>query len=110
MNLNISFKQMDPSDSLKTFIEEKSDALKKYFRGNISASFNLTIEKQNKVVHCHVVGNNMDYFGQGDTGDFKASVDLALAKIEKQLRKHKEMVKNHLHRHAHRASKLEMNV
>jgi len=99
MNLNISFKHMDPSDSLKAFIEEKSETLKKYFHGRISITWNLSIEKQNRIAHCHLVGNNMDYFGEGMTEDFKASVDVALEKIEKQIRKHKEIVKNHLHNH-----------
>ncbi len=95
MNLNISFKHMDPSDDLKTFIQEKSETLKKYFQGKISITWNLTIEKLNRVAHCHVVGNHMDYFGEASTEDFKASIDLALEKIEKQVRKHKEIVKNH---------------
>ena len=95
MNLNISFKHMDASDALKALIEEKSASLQKYFSGKISATWNLTIEKQTRVAHCHVVGSNMDYFGHGDTEDFRASIDHAFDKIEKQIRKHKEIVKDH---------------
>ncbi len=95
MHLNISFKQIESSDSLKTFIEEKSATLKKYFSGNISINWNISVEKQNKIAHCHLVGNSMDYFGEGSTQDFRASVDVALDKIEKQIRKHKEKVTNH---------------
>jgi len=102
MNLNISFKNMDPSDSLKLFIEEKTEILRKYFKGRITVTWILTIEKQNRVAHCHLVGNHMDYFGEALTGDFKASIDTALDKIEKQVRKHKEIVKDHLHRNGHR--------
>ena len=46
----------------------------------------------------------MDFFGEASTEDFKASIDSALEKIEKQIRKHKEIVKDHLHRNGHRAS------
>lgn len=103
MNLNVSFKHMDPSDSLKTFIHEKSSTLTKYFQGKISVTWNLTIEKQNRVAHCRLVGNNMDYFGEGSTEDFKASIDQALEKIEKQIRKHKEIVKDHKNGNGHRS-------
>jgi putative sigma-54 modulation protein len=102
MNLNVSFKRMEPSASLRTFIQEKSETLKKYFQGNISVTWNLTIEKQSRVAHCHLVGNQMDYFGESGTEDFKASIEEALDKIERQIRKHKEIVKDRLHRNGHR--------
>ena len=95
MNLNISFKNMDSSDAMKEFIKEKSETLKKYFDGRISVTWTLSAEKQARIAHCHVVGNSMDYFGDESTDDFKASVDMALEKIEKQVRKHKEIIKNH---------------
>jgi putative sigma-54 modulation protein len=98
MELNISFKHMDTSDFLKTFIEGKSETFKKYFHGRISVTWTLTTEKQNCIAHCHVVGNNMDYFGEGIAEEFKAAIELTVDKIEKQLRKHKEIVKDHLHR------------
>ena len=86
---------MEPSESLKLFIEEKSLTLKKYFNGKISLTWNLSIERLERIAHCHLVGNNMDFFGEASTEDFKASIDQAADKIEKQLRKHKEIVKNH---------------
>src|SRR4051812_25700265 len=95
MNTTISFKQVDPSDALKQFIEGKSVSLEKYFNGKISITWIISSERQNRIAHCHLVGNQMDYFGEGITDDFKASVDLALEKIEKQLRKHKEIVTGH---------------
>lgn len=98
MNLSVSFKHMDPSDSLKKFIEEKSETLKKYFNGRITVGWNLSAEKQNRIAHCHVSGNHMDFFGEASTEDFKASIDMALEKVEKQIRKHKEIVKDHLHK------------
>ena len=104
MTLNISFKHMDASDALKAYTKEKTDKLEKYFRGRIAVTWNFTIEKQNRVAHCHLVGNNMDYFGEAATEDFYASVDMAVEKIEKQLRKHKEIVKDHLHKHASRVA------
>jgi putative sigma-54 modulation protein len=88
---------MEPSDFLKTFIQEKSETLKRYFHGKISATWSLSIEKQNRIAHCHIVGNHIDFFGEATTEDFKASIDLTLEKLEKQIRKHKEIVKDHLH-------------
>jgi putative sigma-54 modulation protein len=88
---------MDPSKNLRAYAKEKSEKLEKYFRGRINVTWNFSHEKQNCVVHCHLVGKNVDYFGEAVTGDFRASIDLALEKVEKQIRKHKEVVKDHLH-------------
>lgn len=97
MNIHVTFKNMNPSDSLKAFIEEQCQGFAKYFQGKISLNWVLSHEKQNHIVHCHLVGNHMDYFAEGNTQDFKASIDLVFDKLEKQVKKHKEIVKNHLH-------------
>jgi ribosomal subunit interface protein len=44
----------------------------------------------------------MDYFGQAETENLYSAVDAAIEKIERQLRKHKEIVRDHLHRNGHR--------
>jgi putative sigma-54 modulation protein len=104
MTLNVSFKHMDSSNALRTYASEKSERLAKYFRGKITVSWNFTIEKQYRVAHCHLVGNNMDYFAEAATEDFYASIDETIEKIERQLKKHKEIVKDHLHRNGRRAA------
>lgn len=104
MQLNISFKQMKASDHIKDYTEKKSEKLKKYFNGRIHVTWNFSVEKEQKIAHCHLLGNHMDYFGEAQTEDMEASIDRALEKIEKQIRKHKEIVKDHLHKGAHRGS------
>lgn len=93
MNISITFKHMNPNPLLKTLIEEKSIALKKYFNGKINVVWSLDAEKVNKVAHCHLLGNDMDYFGEATTKDLRTSVDLVLSKLEKQVKKHKEILK-----------------
>jgi putative sigma-54 modulation protein len=102
MNLHISFKHMDHHEGLKEFIETKSETFKKYFNGKITVNWNLSVEKINQIAHCHLLGDGMDYFAESTTTDFRTSVENALDKVEKQLRKHKEIVTDHLHRNGHR--------
>jgi len=97
VNLKTSFKHIEPTDALKKHIEEKSLKLNKYFKGRINVSWNITFEKQTAVAHCHLVGNSMDYFGEADAPNFFAAVDVVVDKIERQVRKHKEQVRDHLH-------------
>ena len=53
------------------------------------------MEKEERVAHCHLVGNNMNYFGEASTEDLRTSIDQALEKIEKQIKKHHDIVTSH---------------
>ena len=96
MNLQISFRHMESSPNLRSTIEEKCERFSKYFHGNFSMTWTLETDRHACVVHCHMVGNHMDYFAEARTEAFLDSIDQVVAKVEKQLRKHKEVVK-----HAH---------
>ncbi len=102
MKMSFSFKHMDSSKNLRAYAEEKAQRLSKYFHGNITLQWNFTQERVERIVHCHLLGREMDYFVEASTEDFIASIDLAIDKIEKQVRKHKEIVKDHLHKNAHK--------
>lgn len=104
MTLQISFQHIDATDALKAFIEKKSEKLAKYFNGRINVVWHLSVERQQQIAHCHLVGNHMDFYGDATTSDLYASIEQAVAKVERQIRKHKEVVKDHLHRHAHRSA------
>jgi len=102
MNLNMSFKQMDSSDAIKFYTREKCETLTRYFQGRVNVTWNFSVAKQLMVAHCHLSGNNMDYFAEAEAEDIHQSIDQALDKIERQIRKHKEVVKDHLHKNGHR--------
>jgi len=102
MNLNMSFKQMGPSDAIKFYTRERSTRLEKYFRGRINVSWNFSVTHEGHAAHCRLVGYHMDYFAEAVTEDLHASIDLVVERIERQVRKHKEIVKDHLHRNGHR--------
>ena len=78
MKLTVSFKHMETSDSLREYVTEKCEKLQKYFHGKISVHWTLSHEKLDKIAHCHLVGNSMDFFGEDTTGDFRASIENTL--------------------------------
>lgn len=106
MVLDISFKNLPSSWALENYTREKCQRLSKYFAENTSIhlTWNFNIDNLTKVAHCRFVGDTMDFFAEGATEDFLASVELALDRIERQIRRHKEIVKDHLHRGARRAA------
>jgi putative sigma-54 modulation protein len=95
MNLHINFKHIQPDELIKEFIQVKSESLTRYFEGKININWTLSAEKQNRIAHGHLLGNSMDYFGEGTSHDLKVSIGIAMEKIEKQVRKHKEIITSH---------------
>jgi putative sigma-54 modulation protein len=108
MTFRVSFKQMRSSETIRKYAQEKCEKLEKYFNGKISVTWSFSMEREDRLAHCHITGNNMNYFGEAGTEDLRASIDLAIDKIEKQLRKHKEIVKDHLHHRDHSGSSLKV--
>jgi putative sigma-54 modulation protein len=98
MTIKVSFKKMRTSKAITEYAQEKSDKFKKYFSGRISVTWNFSMERELRHAHCHITGNHMDYFGEAHSEDLRASIDMAVEKIERQIKKHKEVVKDNLHR------------
>jgi putative sigma-54 modulation protein len=102
MQIDMSFKHMDSSEAIKEYTRQKCETLKRYFQGRVHVVWNFSAENHQRIAHCHLTGNHMDFFGEANTDDLKGSIDLVIDKVEKQIRKHKEIVKDHLHRNGQR--------
>lgn len=95
MQIDYVFKSFDSGTEIKTFINDKTTKLKKYFNGKIHAKWTFTQEKIDYVSHLHIMGNNIDYFGEAKHENLLSSIEEAVERVEKQLKKHKEIVKEH---------------
>jgi putative sigma-54 modulation protein len=98
MNIHMAFRQMDATDALKTHINEKSEKLRKFLNGQVECMWTCFVDGDRHVAELHVQGPHIDHFAQARTPDLYQSIDEVVDKVEKQLRKHKEIVKDHLHR------------
>lgn len=95
MNVDVKFKHMDSSDSLRDYAVEKSAKLGKYLDGKTHLTWTFDKEHGEFVSHCHLIGSHLDLFGESRASDAFATVDVAVAKLEKQIRKHKEIITGH---------------
>jgi putative sigma-54 modulation protein len=98
MNINYTFKKMDATEALKARVKERTEKLQKFLGKVSECAWVFFVEADEHVAEMRVTGPHIDYFAQAKTSDMYASIDECVDKIEKQLRKHKEIVKDHLHR------------
>ena len=94
MEIQITFKHVDHSESLKNYAVEKSEKLNRYLHGKLHLVWTFDKEGGDFTAHVHVTGNHIDFFAESRANEAYATVDMVIAKIEKQIKKHKEIISN----------------
>ena len=96
MNVNVSYRHMESSPSLRDYAVHKLERIcEKYVRGQVDANVVMTAEPFGHVADFTVSVKNDTVKGKAQSYDMYSSIDLALEKIEKQLRRRKERVREH---------------
>jgi len=96
MNVNVSYRQMESSPSLRDYAVRKLERIcDKYVRGNAEAWIVMTAEPFGHVADFTVSVKQDTVKGKAQSHDMYSSIDLALEKIEKQLRRRKDRVRDH---------------
>ena len=95
MQLNITFRHLEATDALKEYAREKVDRVKKYLDRAGDAHVVLSLERH--LHHADITIHSGAFLlrGREKSEDMYASIDLAMDKIERQLRRYKEKLKNH---------------
>ena len=89
MNLNITGKDFELTDSIKSYITEKVGKLEKYFGSNFDAVATLKIEGNNQVAEIRVNIASETFKAATASKDLYASVDKDIEILEGQIRKSK---------------------
>ncbi len=95
MQLNITFRQFGSSDALKEYAKEKVERVNKYLDRAGEAHVVLSLERHLHHAEITIHSGSWVLRGREKSEDMYASIDLAMDKIESQLRKYKEKIKNH---------------
>ncbi|MDH4227465.1 MAG: ribosome-associated translation inhibitor RaiA [Deltaproteobacteria bacterium] len=96
MHVSVTFKHMDSSDALKAYAEEKSEKIAKYLVEPIEVHWFLSVEKKIRhIAEVTVIAKHCTVKATEKTDDMYAAIDTALDKVERQVKKHKEKVKDH---------------
>jgi len=97
MQLSVTFRHMDSTDALKEYARDKVERIRKYFPDPISAHVTLSTERgyqhaADVLIQLH---NGLTIKGHEATEDMYSSIDLVMAKIERQVRRYKEKLRSH---------------
>ena len=89
-------KKMAPSDSLRAYAEKKVSKIDRLFRTESEANVTFSTERGRFTAEITIKNNGTFFRAHETTSDMYASVDSAVATIERQIRKHKTRLEKRL--------------
>lgn len=96
MQFSVTFRHMESTDALKQYAEERMQKIKKYFPDPIACHVVLSTERHNHRVDVNLqLHNGLQVAGHEATDNMYSSIDLVVAKIERQVRRYKDKLRDH---------------
>lgn len=89
MNIKITGKELTATDSIKAYIEKKSERISKYFEVEPDVQVTIKSEGVHQVAEMKVYVNSNSYIAVTESKDLYASIDKDIDIIEGQIRKTK---------------------
>ena len=89
-------KKMNATDDLRAYAEKKIGKLDRFFRDESDAYVTFSIERGRHKVEVTIKNNGMFYRVTEVTNDMYASIDSAVAAVERQIRKNKTRLEKRL--------------
>jgi putative sigma-54 modulation protein len=93
MQKTVTFINLDSSEPLKTYAFEKLDRFDRLLQNSAMAAVVLTVEKFRHICEISISADGFTINAHEETGDMYSAIDMALDKIEKQIKKNKEKFK-----------------
>jgi len=93
MQINVTFRHTEPSPALKEYAEEKISRIKKYLEEPVEAHVVLKVEKFRHIVEATISANGQRINGVEETDDMYSSIDKVADKIERQVRRYKDKIR-----------------
>lgn len=93
MKIAIYGKNIEVTDALKRYVEEKVGKVEKYFNDAfLDAQVSLEVEKERHIVEVTINVDGLILRGEETSGDMYASIDGVIEKLERQVHKHKTRI------------------
>ncbi len=94
MNINVTFRHMETTEALKQYAIDKVSKIKKYIDAPIEIHVVLSVEKFRHIAEVSFTINGFVVKGQEETEDMYAAIDMVMDKIERQVRRYKDRLKD----------------
>ena len=101
MRLTVKGKGMEVSEYLANTVDKKASKLERYFRSNTEMTVTLSIERSVHICEVTVPFKDVILRAEEASGDMYNSIDAALKKLERMIRRHRTKLEKRLHEKAY---------
>jgi len=96
MQTTVTFKKIDPSDSLKSYVQKKLDKFDKMLDNPAEAHVVLSVEKIRHIAEVTITCDRLKIHAKEESESMYSSIDILMNKIKSQIKKNKEKIKRHM--------------
>ncbi len=93
--VTVTFRHLEATNALREYAIEKVSKVKKYFDGPQEINVVLSSEKHRYTVEITLTANRAVINAKEETDDMYSAIDLAVDKVYRQIKRHKEKLKHH---------------
>lgn len=93
MFINLTARNIDITEALKSYIETKIKRLDRYVDNNTEAQMVLSVEKYRHLAEINLVSKRINIHSGEESSDMYLSIDKVIEKVERQLRKKKDRIR-----------------
>jgi len=95
MQIIVTFRRVEPTEGLRQYAEEKMRRVHKFLRRPIDAHVILSVLKHRHIAEVQVSANHLNITATEETDDLYSAIDLAMSKLERQIKKRVAKAKDH---------------
>jgi putative sigma-54 modulation protein len=95
MQIMVTFRRVEPTEGLRRYAEQKMRRVHKFLRRPIDAHVILSVLKHRHIAEVQVSANHLNITATEETDDLYSAIDLAMSKLERQIKKRVAKVKDH---------------
>ncbi len=90
MEITFSSRHGDLSDALKEYARQEVEGLSRYFERLVEADITLNQERHRDIAEVRIHSSNDTHFASSEAEDMRSAIDGTVAKLKRQLQRHKE--------------------
>lgn len=90
MNIAFTFRQLESSEAVKKYAQDKVGRLQKFLRQPMKANVTLSLSKLEHVIEVSLTSGSEHFQAREQSEDMYASIDKVVDKLERQIRGSKE--------------------
>lgn len=98
MQVFLTGRNLEVTEALRRYAEEKVGRLQKYLEKITSAHIVLSVQKYRQIAEVTLRVRDLTIRGEESTNDLYSSIDLVVEKVERQLQRYKGKILNHASR------------